>query len=86
MSKVFKDKEDTDEWGTEGEDIPSTRDSMSKCSDKDEWQVQVFGGTGVWCGVWGGQLEGGCVLEAVRGVVGKAGWDHTSQAAVQSLS
>lgn len=33
MSKVFKDREDTDQWTKEGEDIPRAADSVSKCLD-----------------------------------------------------
>lgn len=51
----------------------------------DERQVWVFGEKGVWCDVVWDSWRVVCVLEVVRGVAGKAGWDQTSQAAVQSL-
>ena len=40
---------------------------------------------GVWCGMVWGSWRMVCVLEAVRGVVGEAGWDQTFQAAMQLL-
>lgn len=59
LSKVFKDK-DTDQWGKEGVDIPWTAHSTSKCSYADEWQAQVFGEKGVWCGGCGSWRVTGC--------------------------
>lgn len=58
---------------------------MSTYSGTDDWQVQVLWDIGVWCGMVWGSWRMVCVLEAVRGVVGEAGWDQTSQAAMQLL-
>lgn len=54
LSQVFKDKEDTDQWGKEGEDVHRTADSMNECSHRDERQVQVFWEKGSkWiCSIW----------------------------------